>query len=88
MKLEVEEDIEATPDYVPDELRPRQGEQFLADLYPAFLRIQLVEQAECGFLGIEIHGDDDWFFQDNFPGLSDGLCKLALASPIEEPLIK
>lgn len=71
MEFEIEKNIKTSPDNIFDELRPSQRKELFADFNPAFLWIELIKQAQCGFLGIEIHGDNDWFIQNNFPGLSD-----------------
>ncbi|MNC48436.1 hypothetical protein D3C75_975500 [compost metagenome] len=59
MEFQVEEHLEATLLQGLDHGRATAGEQLLADLDPALLRIEALGQGQRGFTGGKIQGDDD-----------------------------
>ncbi|MCY1182542.1 hypothetical protein D9M73_231070 [compost metagenome] len=59
VELEIQEYFEALGIERLDDIRGTTGEQFLADLDPAQLGVQLIGQLQRGVTGRKIQGDDD-----------------------------
>ena len=66
VELEVEEDVEATPDQCSNELGARDGEELAADLESAVARIQPTDQRQRGRCIAEVQRDED-------PGFAIGI---------------
>ncbi|MNE24527.1 hypothetical protein D3C80_1178200 [compost metagenome] len=91
MELEVEEYFETLGIKRLDDIRGTTGEQFLADLDPAQLGVQLIGQLQCGVTGGEIQGDDDRSLASGHVRALKARSKsariVADAGPVRDPVI-
>ena len=91
MEFQVKKHFETSVTQGADDFRRATGEQFLADLDPAKLGVQLVSQLQCGVTSGVIQGDDDrslagghW---NGLSGKSKSARIVAQAARLRDPMI-